>query len=163
MRTIARKMLELNERCNCIVSSVIMWRNARGDVNRVYIYDPDTALVVENLQNLQNVPVVLRYRLPQMRREYNVQKTGVRDVKKIRGRTPRNKSIRNENEVPADTLFDLIAKKDIVIRAYATPPPSPCQTVLLPDEEDPYPEETEVLFKTIVDLSTYCTNMMPVI
>jgi len=90
---------------------------------------------------------------------------------KIMGRTPCNKSIRNEDQVAADTLYDFIGKKEIVIRAQAAPPlPLPIsshRSTSVPNIpsirvwDDGVDPTEEMLFKAIIDLSTQCTNIMP--
>ena len=142
MQTFVRKMLELQVRCHCLVSSVVMWQNpSTGEVSRVYIFDPNTNLVMHTLNNLEKVPVVLRYKKAQMMSEYN------RTIAKIKGRTPLHKNIRNEEQVAPNTVYDYVAALDVPMASDPSPTNSPSDEWCEQAIENQVPEDMVINFE----------------
>jgi hypothetical protein len=111
--TVFAKLCELMIRCKCDVATLVVWRNEFNKATRVYIVDSNTNGILETLRNLDDVPVVYRYDREKLIRLYHSNKKnggGGVELTKLKGRTPQYKNVRNEDQVPPTTVFDLIAE-----------------------------------------------------
>lgn len=115
MHTMNRKMLELEVRCNCVVSNILIWRDKSGKATRVYIYDPNTDFVIETLKNLEKVPFVIRHDSLSMSHEYYsyTSKTASAfiDTRPV-GRPPANARFRNTADNSCSTIYDQFIKQN---------------------------------------------------
>lgn len=115
MHTMNRKMLELEVRCNCVVSNILIWRDKAGKATRVYIYDPNTDFVIDTLKNLDKVPFVIRHDSLSMSYEYyshtSKAASALIDTRPV-GRPSANARFRNSTDNSCSTIYDQFIKQN---------------------------------------------------